>query len=155
MNKGFTLIELLVVVLIIGILASIALPQYTRAVERARMLEAVQALEDLSTAQRIYYLHYGIFANSLDDLNEMGDINISDPSIKGNWTLEVDGGGGVQTITRQGGVYDGSYLRLIVEQDGSVTKQCFLEGHEKFCRMADSYGYKVPGPNRPPRPEPH
>ena len=49
MKKGFTLIELLVVVIIIGILSSIALPQYTNAVEKARTSEALSMIGSLKT----------------------------------------------------------------------------------------------------------
>ena len=41
MKRAFTLIELLIVVIIVGVLMSIALPKYQRAVERARALEGV------------------------------------------------------------------------------------------------------------------
>lgn len=41
MKKGFSLIELLAAVLIIGILSSVALPQYRKAIERARSAEPI------------------------------------------------------------------------------------------------------------------
>ena len=52
-NKGFTLLEVLVVVLIIGVLAAVALPQYEQAVEKARATEALSTISAFKQAVKV------------------------------------------------------------------------------------------------------
>ncbi|WP_432635156.1 type IV pilin protein [Candidatus Avelusimicrobium sp.] len=68
-TAGFTLIELLVVVLIIGILSAVALPQYTKAVEKSRTAEAITGLTAIGHAQEVYHLATGSYADDWSDLD--------------------------------------------------------------------------------------
>ena len=61
---GFTLIELLVVVLIIGILAAIAVPQYFKVVEKGKASEALATLDSIRSAQERFMAATGNYCNT-------------------------------------------------------------------------------------------
>ena len=71
-SKAFTLIELLVVVLIIGILAAVAVPQYQKAVIKSRYATLKNLTKSLADAQEVYYLSNGHYADNFDDLDVDG-----------------------------------------------------------------------------------
>ncbi len=62
-KTGFTLIEMLIAIAIIGILAIIAIPSYSKYMSKGRQADAQTQLNAIRQAQEIYKFQYGLYAN--------------------------------------------------------------------------------------------
>lgn len=108
MKKGFTLLELLIVVIIIGVLATLAIPNFLRAAERARWAEAKSILGTLRGSQIRYYAQYQTYADDLANL----DIDFTLPK---HFSFAVAAADPVATATRSAGDYAGFQVTITVD----------------------------------------
>ena len=78
MKKAFTLVELLIVIIIIGILATLAIPQYQRMVNRSRWSEAMSLADAIKTAENLYSAEVGggFYTGAGTNLNGLSTLDL-------------------------------------------------------------------------------
>ena len=98
-KRGFTLIELLVVVLIIGILASVAMPQYFKSVEKSRSAEAIEIANAIANAQEREYMKSGSYTSNTGIVGRANILDVDASNLQ-YFTILSSGYNGILTLQR-------------------------------------------------------
>ncbi len=141
-RHGFTLIELLVVVFIIGILAAVALPQYQKAIEKAKTAQALTLLKSVYQAAKVYELANGSWPSSFSQLDVKipwtGNTKVTTPAhwetfSNGDWSLVLSYSTSVPAIwvIRNSGnyAYAGFCILKFPQEAVPANQLLCVEGH--------------------------
>ncbi|PCJ54589.1 MAG: prepilin-type cleavage/methylation domain-containing protein [Planctomycetota bacterium] len=118
-QSGFSLVELTIVVVILGVLATFAVPRFMSSVEKTKATEAFSYLANIESAQARYNAERGLYSDStskLDiDLDTPEFFDVSAPS-SANWETEWE-----MKLTRNGASSGYGRYTVIFNEDGFNT----------------------------------
>ena len=89
-RKGFTLTELLVVVILVGILASLAIPRFGKSTDRAMEAEAKIALRQIQELEKVYYLENKTFSKNLEKLGFEQELTVEQDPEQGTARYRIE-----------------------------------------------------------------
>ena len=166
-EKGFTLIELLVVVAIIGILAAIAIPQFSAYREQGFDAQASSHLRNIALAQEAYFAQNAQYASGVADLAPAvqvdADIPVTVAATAAGFTLQAKHSSGGKTFDWDSAItegqrrvdapYSGAYGFVETEMSWPITHmvtgtkfalKC-NDCHAKGGRLEKVNGFYMPG----------
>lgn len=121
-RAGFGLLELMAVLVVLGVLATAAVPRATHQAERMRLDRAVQDLRGIWKAERRHRLMTGAWTDDLDQLVAEGLLRPRPKDAARHWTYEVVAARGDRLVIRARRVREGSWRgELVLDETGEVS----------------------------------
>jgi len=128
-KAGFTMIELLVVLIIIAVLVSLNMGDFSRSSEKNKAKEAEANLQLIYTAQQRYYLGEGKYYNCTspcDDISDSSNLGIELEGDSFTYSINTTTGPNSFTATaqREGSGLACSGMNMTINQTNAIWKEC-------------------------------
>ena len=134
-NKAFTLIEVLVVVLIIGILTSVALPHYQKAVHKSRFSHALTIAAAIRDAEHVFHDTFNTYTTDLNELDITplpGCQKQGSPTNRQTATYICDGEWKIR-ISANTDVKERASVYVYVPKDYALGTEYYFHDDTRFC----------------------